>query len=453
LRRTKLDLGNQSEHFAARQELLLDEVARGEAEVETLRNEAQRRSSRLTSLKEIEERYEGFARGTRAVMQRSGELADSIAAEQIVGLVADVVRAPQSLEAAVEAVLGDRIGGVLVADSNVGAQAISYLKRTNSGRSAFVPMTSLAGSTGSGAQRGGIEVDDRTALMSAMVSIGGDGVLGRMGELVTFADGYKDVGHRLFGSTVVVDSLSRAMELHDRGVSDTIVTVDGDVVEQGGVVAGGSREASGSGILAQKREIRDLEQIVAQLQIELTQATARLVTGKTELKQVQKAIEGLRSSAHQGDLEIMGLEKDVMRVRGDLERLRERATHLAREQQDLGNRLAQSADENDNLRTRSDQAIAHRQQLESQQQHIQEQVTDGRAMLEDLMQSLTDAKVRSAQLNEKRASLDNAVLRLSQVIADVTARMTQLESETSESTSKATALRQACQCRPSPASS
>lgn len=84
-----------------RQELLADDVARGEAEVETLRTEAHRRSSRLTSLKEIEERYEGFARGTRAVMQRSGELADTIAAEQIVGLVADVVRAPQSLEIAV----------------------------------------------------------------------------------------------------------------------------------------------------------------------------------------------------------------------------------------------------------------------------------------------------------------------------------------------------------------
>jgi chromosome segregation protein len=443
LRQTKLDLGNQSEHFAARQALLLEDVARGEAEVETLRNEAQRRSSRLTSLKEIEERYEGFARGTRAVMQRSGELADSIAADQIVGLVADVVRAPQSLEAAVEAVLGDRIGGVLVADSDVGAQAISYLKRTNSGRSAFVPMTAVAG--GSSHQRhGGIEVDDRTVLMAAMATIGGDGVLGRMGELVMFADGYKDVGHRLFGSTVVVDSLSRALELHGRGVSDTIVTIDGDIVEQGGVVAGGSRESSGSGILAQKREIRDLEQIVAQLQIELTEATARLVTGKTELKQVQKASEGLRSSAHQGDLEIMGLEKDAMRVRGDLDRLRDRATHLAREQQDLSDRLAQTADEDETLRARSTNALAQREQLESLQQELHHQVEDGRAMLEDLMQHLTDAKVRSAQLNEKRAALDSALLRLSQTIVDVSSRMAQLAAETSESTSKASGLRQAC---------
>ncbi|HPH68677.1 MAG TPA: chromosome segregation protein SMC, partial [Kofleriaceae bacterium] len=448
LRQTKLDLGNQAEHFAARQELLADEVARGEAEVETLRNEAHRRSSRLTSLKEIEERYEGFARGTRAVMQRSGELADTIAAEQIVGLVADVVRAPQSLEIAVEAALGDRIGGVLVADSNVGAQAISYLKRTGSGRSAFVPMAPLAasGNGGNGGVygSGGFEVDDRTVLVAASAAIGGDGVLGRMSDLVAFADGFSDVGRRLFGSAVVVENLSRALELHDRGVHDVIVTLDGDLVEQGGVVAGGSRESSGSGILAQKREIRDLEEIVVQLQSDLTEATARLVNAKTELKQVQKALEGLRTSAHEGDLAIMGFEKDAMRVRGDLERMRERAGYLAREQQDLEERIAQTGSEAVSFNERRDAAVAARAELETDQTDTLERVADARMRLEELVQSLTEAKVRAAQLGEKRAALETAVLRLETSANEITARMGKLDLETADSSAKALTLREAC---------
>lgn len=68
---------------------------------------------------------------------------------------------------------------------------------------------------------------------------------------------------------------------------DVIVTLDGDIVEQGGVVAGGSRESSGSGILAQKRGLLHLDKIVVQLQSDLTEATARLVNAD-ELKQVQK---------------------------------------------------------------------------------------------------------------------------------------------------------------------
>ncbi|HET9621496.1 MAG TPA: AAA family ATPase, partial [Kofleriaceae bacterium] len=81
LRQTRLDLGGQSEHFTARRELLGDEATRGEAEVETLRTELQRRTSRLTSLKEIQDRYEGFQRGTRAVMQRAEQIVDDARAE------------------------------------------------------------------------------------------------------------------------------------------------------------------------------------------------------------------------------------------------------------------------------------------------------------------------------------------------------------------------------------
>ncbi|HEX3478067.1 MAG TPA: AAA family ATPase [Kofleriaceae bacterium] len=141
LRQTRLDLGSQGEGFAARKELLTDEAARGEAEVETLRTELHRRNSRLTSLREIQDRYEGFQRGTRAVMQRADEIVDPRSdTAAIHGVVADVVRAPELLEVAVEAALGDRLGGVLVSEPEVGLAAIGFLKRRGGGRSAFVPL-------------------------------------------------------------------------------------------------------------------------------------------------------------------------------------------------------------------------------------------------------------------------------------------------------------------------
>ena len=191
LRQTRLDLGSQNEHFSARFELLTDEVQRGEAEVEMLRTELHRRRSRLTSLVEIQERYEGFQRGTRAVMQG----ATDIAPDAIRGVVADVVRAPEQLEIAVEAALGDRLGGVLVSEPEVGLAAIGYLKQGGGGRSAFVPIETKSavpqpvgptasqptfeGEGGSAswmspawddAPRGKIEVEDRTELVSASLA-------------------------------------------------------------------------------------------------------------------------------------------------------------------------------------------------------------------------------------------------------------------------------------------
>jgi chromosome segregation protein len=467
LRQTRLDLGSQSEGFTQRRDALTDQATRGEAEVETLRTELHRRTSRLTSLKEIQDRYEGFQRGTRAVMQRADEIADG--ADAIRGVVADVVRAPELLEIAVEAALGDRLGGVLVSEPEVGLAAVGFLKQGGGGRSAFVPVAGPAqdawrargaeggaGFEGEGGAaswispaweaeaRGRIEVDDRTQLVAAHAAIGGEGVLGRMADLVAFADGYESVGKRLLGQTVVVDDLARALALHRQGVTDRLVTLDGDVVEGDGVVAGGSRDAQGAGVLAQKREIRDLEDIVGTLEHELSEATTRLVTAKAELKQVTKALEGLRTQVHEGEIAIMGHEKDEARIRHDLERHRDRLNQLATEQRELDDGLRAIGDDDAVVRERKASAEARIAELERTQLDLISEVTGHRDRLEDLAQVLTEAKIRAAQLGEKRAAAEASALRLAKSDADLASRAARLASEIEDAERRAQALRAGC---------
>ncbi|HUJ58487.1 MAG TPA: chromosome segregation protein SMC [Kofleriaceae bacterium] len=466
LRQTRLDLGSQSEGFAARRELLAEEVARGEAEVETLRTELHRRRSRLTSLEEIQQRYEGFARGTRAVMQQ----AETIAHGAIRGVVADVVRAPEQLEVAVEAVLGDRLGGVLVSQPEVGIAAIGYLKQSGGGRSAFVPVdptTSTAvpepvaptastpsvetfeGEGGAAAwmssawpePRQGIEVEDRTRLVAAHVAEGGEGVLGRIADLVELADGYAGLARRLFGTTVVVDDLARALRLHERGVTDRLVTLDGDVVDEDGVVAGGSRDAQGAGVLAQKREIRELEDIVGKLEHDLSEAMARLVTAKTELKQVGKALDGLRAQVHEGDVAIMGHEKDDARVRGELERHRDRLGHLATEQLELDHRLRAIELDTTTARERRTRALDRIAELERIQLDALADVTARRDLVEQLTAALTEARVRAAQLATQRASAEASALRLETADRELCVRGERLGGEIEEAERRASELR------------
>lgn len=447
LRQTRLDLGSQAESFEARRELLAEDVSRGEAEVETLRNELHRRSSRLTSLREIQERYEGFARGTRAVMQRAGE------DDKILGLVADVIRAPESLEVAVEAALGDRLGGVLVADASAGQAAISYLKETGGGRSAFVPVAAAQAAAAEEQARapwsfgtldtelgqGGIVVEDRTGLTAAAAALGGQGVLGRMVDLVELDEQYPGVGKRLLSDFVVVDSLDRAMALAEHGVAETLVTLEGDIVDRG-VVAGGSRDAQGAGVLAQKREIRDLEEIADHLQRDLTEATARLVTARTDLKAVTKAIEGLRGQVHQGDLEIMGHEKDSTRLRQELERARERLTQVGGELVELEARIAGLDVEESEAALRKAAAVASASELEAHQLALTSQLVAARERLEALATALTEARVRAAQLGEKRASLVAATLRLASARAEHEARVGRLGAEVEDSQVRIAAL-------------
>jgi len=472
LRQTKLDLGSHAEAFELRRDALADDVSRGEAEVETLRTELHRRRSRLTSLQELQQRYEGFQRGTRMVMQQAARIADDAA--QIHGLVADVVRAPEQLEVAVEAVLGDRLGGVLVEEPSIGVAAIGFLKQAGGGRSAFVPLTPLAeakrapepepvaprfeGEGGAaswmspaweqdaGASSGSsIEVEDRTQLVAAMTATAtGEGVLGRMADLVGFADGYEHVGKRLLGGTVVVDGLDRALALHGRGVTDRLVTLDGDVVSDDGVVAGGSRDAQGAGVLAQKREIRDLEEIVGKLEHDLNEAMQRLVTAKTELQQLVKALEALRTQAHQGELAIIGHEKDDTRVRGELERVRRQLDQLGHEQLELESRLAAIATDDAAARERRRAADERMAELERTQLELMAQVTELRDRLDGLVAALTEARVRAAQLGEKRAAAEASTLRLETADRELGARAERLDHEIGDAQRRTGDLRTGC---------
>ncbi|MEO8840910.1 MAG: chromosome segregation protein SMC [Kofleriaceae bacterium] len=466
LRQTRLDLGSQTEGFGSRRELLAEETARGEAEVEALRTELHRRRSRLTSLEEIEQRYEGFQRGTRMVMQQAERISDSATA--IRGVVADVVRAPEQFEIAVEAVLGDRLGGVLVDDPEVGLAAIGFLKQAGGGRSAFVPVELRApvavpaaarGFEGEGGAStwmfdavasGQIEVEDRSALLAAANAIGGEGVLGRIAELVDFAEGYEAVGKRLLAGTVVVDTLQRALALHDHlgqlgaNSRDSIVTLEGDLIAVDGVVSGGSRDAQGAGVLAQKREIRELGEIVGKLEHDLSEAMQRLVTAKTELAQIVKALEGLRTQQHEGDIAIMGHEKDDTRVRVELERLRDRLGHLGNEQLELEARLAAITDDETAARERRLAADDRIGALEREQLELISAVTTHRDRLDALSAELTEARVRAAQLAAQRSAAEAATLRLQVTDGELAQRADHLAVEIEKAATRGAFLRTGC---------
>jgi chromosome segregation protein len=300
-------------------------------------------------------------------------------------------------------------------------------------------------------QKGKIEFEDRSELVAASIavagedkSVAGEGVLGRMADLVTFSDGYEGVGKRLLARTVVVDDLDRALKLHEQGVTDRLVTLDGDVVDEDGVVAGGSRDAQGAGVLAQKREIRDLEDIVGKLEHDLSEAMARLVTAKTDLKAVGKALDGLRTQVHEGDVAIMGHEKDEARVRHELERLRDRLGQLGNEQLELENRIRAIDVDDAAARERKQGAIDRIAELERAQLDLIAEVTTHRDSLDQLSTALTEARVHAAQLVAQRAAAESAALRLRQTDNELSARAERLAHEIDDATTRSTDLRAGC---------
>ncbi|MCH9686101.1 MAG: AAA family ATPase, partial [Deltaproteobacteria bacterium] len=316
---------------------LRHQVSAAEVELDTERAEVHRCRSRLLSLQEIQGRYRGCHSGVQVVMEHQQQLAAPVqpgagggevsasapTSSPVLGILADFVSAPQHLEAAVSAVLGDRLEGVVVEEPATAARGVDLLKRLQEGRTTFLPrharsteaVARVEASQPTGAQlgwsshestmsSGPIEVVDLTedgpapALDPSMATASGPrpgagidtvlgstraqspadasptaaaleerrGVVGRLAELVDVAGEFAPMARALVGDTLVVEDLSRALELWDEGgPRPPMVTLDGDRVEPTGVVVGGSPTALDSALLQQKREIRELEEILGQL--------------------------------------------------------------------------------------------------------------------------------------------------------------------------------------------
>jgi len=301
------------------------EISRGELELETLREEAHRRRSRLASLTEIQDRYERFQKGVRAIMQehRAAGGGDGIKA-----VVADIVRPPQELETAVEAVLGERLGNVIVDSHEAGVEAIQFLKRTREGRSSFIPRALRAT-----APRGEVVYDASAGLTSEALSgeptfvptvdsdaiaaawPKGEGVRGPMLELIGYDRQYDEVAAYLLGDVLVVEDLERALALwRETRTTKTIVTLEGEVIDPKGVVTGGAREAATTGVLEQKREIRELEEVMARLDADLEGALARQIERKQTAADLSRAIDEASAALRSDEMSLFGLQKDLDRA-------------------------------------------------------------------------------------------------------------------------------------------
>ncbi|HEY7954739.1 MAG TPA: chromosome segregation protein SMC [Polyangia bacterium] len=405
LRQLELDLVVERDRAEARAAELKQLLSASGAELETLTGELHKRRSRRHSLEEIHARYEGFARGTRAIMQHPE------ARWGLRGPIADVIEAPAEYEAAVEAVLAERLGAVLVESQEAGLDAVEYLKDKKEGRASFVPVNRFV-PTGK----------ERPAVP--------EGARGRLIDEVRAADEYAGLVEHLFGDVMVVDDLLTALDLwraQDVAEARSFVTLSGELVDRAGLVTGGSREAAQAGVLQQKREIRELDGIIAELESRHGELTARHTAHKDELAAISGSLEALRKDAHQGEMQILTHDKDLARLREELSRASQRLEVLSGEHTELEHQAGESAREAEEaqllLRAARDRLVT----LEDELSGLAREQVRLYELAEEAQEALTRLRVEAAQAQEKRTSLKSAIDRLELEKKDRALRRERLE--------------------------
>jgi chromosome segregation protein len=463
LRERREELAQRKEEAQDRASGLKEDLARGEVELDTLREEAHRRRSRLQSLGEIQTRYESFQRGVRAIMKqykpgagespalaalreqgdgedRVGQTRPFASENAIRGLVADIVQPPPELETAVEAVLGDRLGNIIVESHEVGVDAIEFLKRRSEGRSSFIPLT-LRAPTPPGTVLYDSSGASAATPSADLMFMAMPGVKGTMLDLIGYDREYDRVAAYLLGDVLVCEDLEKALSLWRTTKADkTIVTLDGEVIDPSGVVTGGSRESAVAGILSQKREIRELEEVVARIDADLDEARARQVDLKQALAEANTLLDEIATAARQDEVALVSEQKDLDRARRDGQQIAARRSQLANEERDLRAALVRTEERLSEARANLDRDRHAAVDAETRGNELRAETLALGERLDAMVGELGSLKVAASQAEDRRTANRETLLRLRREREEQISRRARLETTSTEESARAEEL-------------
>lgn len=217
--------------------------------------------ARIRMLRDMEKGFEGYSGAVKAVMRRAerGEL------QGIHGPAANLLRTGEDYALAIETALGAAAQNIVVDSQNAGRAAIEMLKRTDSGRATFLPLDTIRGSV----------------MKDAPVK--DPGFVGIACELADYDDKYRDIFVNLLGRTVVAETLSDAVRISKaNGNRLRIVTLDGQLINAGGSMTGGSA-AKNSGILSRANELKKLLKQQERVEEDIKTCAQRLERANSDL--------------------------------------------------------------------------------------------------------------------------------------------------------------------------
>ena len=377
--------GQEADREAGRTQLQQAETEAARIQEERVKNrqELHAADSKLQFLRNMQQSYEGFGRAAKAVLKSQATWAGGVC-----GAVAELLQVPQQYITAIETALGSSQQNVVTEDTNTAKAAIAFLKKERLGRVTFLPLQSIVVRTVSN----GPERQDT-------------GVIGYANEIVGTDAKYKKIADFLLSRTLVVDTLDHALALAKKhGYRLRIVTLEGELLNPGGSLSGGSQQHREASFLNRGGEISALEQKTAELsaaekrleQEQMTAATARQAAAD-QLTKVEQMLQALA---------VRSAELRVARERLQAEKS-EKAVQLDQLQK-LAAEFQQSF-----AKAQEQRVAAARQvrELETEQAALQAKVDEAREVFADLDQDADDLGKYINDCEVNRTVLEQELLR------------------------------------------
>lgn len=326
------------------------EKLRRELDAATL--DIHQKQARIRMLEDLEKNMEGYSGSVKAVMREAkrGTL------RGIHGPVSQLITVDSKYAAAVETALGAAVQNIVTDDESAAKRAISYLKESRAGRATFLPMTSIKPRP---FREDGLE--------------GCPGFIDMADRLLECDSEYQPIIKSLLGHTAVADNIDSAIAISKRfSHRFKVVTLDGQVMNAGGSMTGGSR-GQNAGILSRGNDIEQLKKTVAKLEKELAERQERYKELSGEVSAAQAEYDGVTAELQKAQEEKIRREGELRMIDDKIETAESALNDLEAEKRTSAERTAK---------------------LEETQAAAQKKIDDFNSQLETINEKLSEIDAR-----------------------------------------------------------
>ena len=393
-------------------------------EVQQLSVTLETTASRAKMLREMEREYEGYSKAVRFVMQQK----ERGVLRNIHGPVSGLIKTEDAYTVAIEIALGSAMQQIVVGDEQDAKYAISMLKSRDCGRATFLPLSTIRG-----------------RVMEEPGLPGSAGFVGIASELVTCAPEYRQIVDNLLGRTVIAENMDQAIAMarkfHHRF---RIVTLDGQVMNAGGSMTGGSVSKS-AGILSRANEEKRLTEREKELR-------AKLVEQKKLLEECIRNVEAAAFAQSTAQGQLRQTEDTVLRLEGEhrqyaalLDALQSAMDTNQREKHTIDAQISTETQREKTLQQQIDQLTISLGQQSDELGQLSQGQSDAEEKANAIAQKITQYKMMQSALRAERTTAQASLENLRALSADMQGDRKQKEALMAEYDRQAQALEQQMQ--------
>ncbi len=374
-----------------------------------------REQSRLESLINIAERYDGYGNSIRRVMEKKST------EPGLLGVVADLIQVDKQYEIAIETALGGSIQNIVTSDEVTAKKMIEYLKKNRFGRATFLPLTSVG----------------KKMPQINQAALKEPGVIGMGSELVQADSRFTGLKTYLLGRTYVVDTIDHAVALARKyQYSLRIVTLEGESLNPGGSMTGGAFKNT-SNLLGRKREIEDLQNSAEAVKAAIEKHQNYLEEIRTARELLKDEAEQIRENLKQAMLTQNTEKMNLNRVKEQKEENDSQFSSLQMESRELEYQLKEISENCALIQQEIQEADRREKEIEEENRNLQQILDRQNRLAEESQGAVSKVQLEEANLIQKVNFLKENISRLQGELKKLEADFVAAKQEKDDSNSDA----------------